>query len=447
MHRVNVKASWIFAIIFILSIIVSGCTGSNAPVQLHGVSSDSPMQMAEIVFHVALPDALPENTNLGVEILDEVTGLAFNPSRYQLEQIDPKSYFIRVTAPVGAVLKYRYLLLGSIATPEYTSENTPIRYRLFLVTGPVIVQDSIAGWIEKPYTGTMGAITGQILAADNSGIPDIMISIAGLNAFTDTEGKFSIGNIPTGTQNMVAFSLDGSYAVFQQGAIIADGAVTPAAFQMSKNNPINVTFDVTVPEGDYSNVPVRIVGSLVQLGNSFADLDGGLSVLASKGLTLNKVDNGHFQVTTQLPAGAYIEFKYTLGDGFWNAEHQDDGLFKLRKIIVPNSDTTYKDKVATWSTKNFAPITFNITDNIAIPGNEYLSIQFNPFTWTNPIPMWKTDASHWYFTLYSPLDLLAQTGFRYCKNEVCNDADAVTPATATFTPTTTSQTFHDSISK
>lgn len=443
----KMKTSWIVAITFILSILISGCTGSNAPVQLQGTSSDSPLLMAEIVFHASLPNALPEGTNLGVEVLDEVTGLAFNPIRYQLQQIDPKSYFIRVTAPVGAVLKYRYLELGSIATPEYTSENTPIRYRLFLVTGPAIVQDAIAGWIDKPYSGTMGALSGQILSADNSAIPDIMVSIAGMTAFTDTDGKFSLGNIPTGTQNLVAYSLDGSYAVFQQGAIIADAAITPATFQLTKKPLVNVSFDVTVPDGDYSNVPIRIVGSLAQLGNSFADLDGGLSVVAAKGLTLAKIDNGHFQVTTKLPAGVYIEFKYTLGDGFWNAERQDDGLFKLRKVIVPAADTTYKDKVVSWSTKNFAPITFNVTDEVAIPDNEYLSVQLNPFSWTNPIPMWKTDATHWYFTLYSPLDLFGQTAFRYCKNDLCSDADAVVPSTSTFTPSSTSQTFHDTISK
>lgn len=444
MKKIVLKPGKAVLLISVLALVLSAC-GTNTPVQVSGMNSDSPLPQAEIIFQVSVPNALPENNFMAIDILDEVTGLAFNPTRYQMQSIDPTSYFVRVTVPLGAVIKYRYLQISNVASLEYSSQNTPIRYRLCLVTGPAIIQDKVAGWIDTPYSGPTGAIEGQILSADNSGVPDIYVTIDGMSTFTGADGKFNISSIPAGSHNIVAYSLDGAYATFQQGAVIAEGAITPAVFQITKNNLVNVMFDVVVPDGDYANVPVRIIGSLLQLGNQFADLDGGLSTVASKGLALTKTDNGHFQVTTQLPAGAYIEFKYSLGDGFWNAERQTDGQVKIRKIIVPSSDTTFRDTVASWATKEYAPVTFNVTDTAGIPENESLYIQFNPFAWTNPIPMWKVDSTHWYYTLYSPLDLFTQLGYRYCLNDQCNDTNTYSGSSPTFTPSSTSQSFHDTI--
>ena len=56
-----------------------------------------------------------------------------------------------------------------------------------------------------------------------------------------------------------------------------------------------------------------------------------------------------------LPAGADIRYKYTLGDGFWNAEHNTDGNFILRQLIVPASSTPVQvqDTVQTWQAGRF----------------------------------------------------------------------------------------------
>jgi hypothetical protein len=450
MQKIRKHQIQIIIFVLISTLLLAGCGKTSSPVQLAGASSETPLPQSEIVFQVSIPEALSENTGLAVETLDEVTGLAFNPTRYQMQSIDPKSYFVRITVPLGAVIKYRYLKLGEIATSEYTSQNSPVRYRLYYVTGPTIVQDSVAAWIDEPFSGATGTLNGQVLSNTNASVPGMYITIDGMGTFTNGDGSFTLSGIPTGNHNIVAYSLDGAYSVFQQGAVIAENATTPASFQVASAKLVNISFDVTVPEGDYTNVPVRIFGNLYQLGNTFTDLNGGFSTVASRALVLTRSAKGDYQATIQLPAGTYVEYKYSLGDGFWNAEHQDDGRFRLRKIIVPDSDTTYRDTVVTWSTKNFAPITFDVTVPQNTPQEDFVSIQFNPFSWTNVIPMWQLDTNHWYYALYSPLDFVAQVGYRYCRNDQCGIADNSVSAGAqanntNFTPSSTSQSFHDTV--
>lgn len=433
-------------LVMILGLLLAACNVNPATSKLPETSSEADLPLTEIIFQVSIPEELPENTGLAVEILDETTGLAFNAERYQLQTIDPKSYFVRVTVPIGAVLKYRFIKLGELATPEYTAQNVPVRYRMYPVPGPAIIQDTVAAWIDTPFSGSTGTLEGQILSSSNSGIPHIFVTIDGMSTFTDENGSYSLSGIPAGTHNLVAYSLDGSFSAFQQGAVIAENATTPASFQMADTKLVNISFDVTVPDGYYTDVPVRIIGSLYQLGNSFADLEGGFSTLAFRGIVLTRSDDGHFRVTTQLPAGAYIEFKYSLGDGFWNGERREDGRFRIRKIIVPNVDTTYQDTVISWSTGNFAPITFDVTDQQSAGADEVIYIQFNPFAWTNPIPMWKIDNNHWYYTLYNPFDLLGQVEYRFCRNDQCGIATDVDANSLNFTPSSTSQSLHNTIS-
>ncbi len=434
----------------LLVLFVVSCAGNNSgPSTI--VSNSNSIAETEVIFQAKLPSGLPENVGLAVEILDETTGLSFNPTRYQMQSIDPLTYFVRVVVPIGSVLKYRYVKITEIPTPEYSSFNVPIRYRLYSISGPSVIYDSIAAWIDSPFSGPTGTLEGQVIADNNVPVPGILVMIDGLSTLTASDGTFSIDRIPIGEHNLVAYSLDGAYQVFQQGAVIAENALTPAIFQVSESNYVNVTFSVTVPEGDYSGVPIRLIGNLYQFGNTYSDQAGGLSTIASRAPALTQITSNTFGISMLLPAGTYLEYKYTLGDGFWNAEHTIDGAFTLRKVIVPTKDTTFRDTVITWSSIGFSPITFSVTVPAETPASDSVSIQFNPYTWTNPIPMWSLGNNQWYYTLYSPLDYLAQTAYRFCRNDQCGNADnqatvGSNPSAPTFTPSTTSQSFTDIVS-
>lgn len=436
-------------LLMILSLIGNACTSGKAVTLANG-SSDTPLAEAEVVFQAKLPSAFSNDESLALEVLDEVTGLALNPTRYSMSMIDGFSYFVRLNLPIGAVIKYRYVRVKDVPTPEYSTKNEPIRYRLYLVYGPAVQQDLIAGWMDQAYSGNLGRLQGQVISTDNSPAAGLLISICGLSTITSSDGTFMLDKIPEGSMNLVAYSIDGSYHTFQQGAVIAANAVTPAVFQVAPATFVSVTFMSTPPLGDYTKIPIRIVGNLYQLGNTFADLNGGFSVIAARSPQLDSMSGGKFTTTMQLPVGAYVEYKYSLGDGFWNAEHDSGGAFRVRKILVPDKDTVYDDVIDNWGIGKNAPIAFNVTVPATTPGSDIVSIQFNPYTWTNPIPIWKTGENQWSYTLISPLDILGEISYRYCRNDQCNinnnQPSLISYGTGpVFSPLPNSQTFIDTI--
>jgi hypothetical protein len=186
---------------------------------------------------------------------------------------------------------------------------------------------------------------------------------------------------------------------------------------------VSVTFNVTVPPNTVPGAPVRVAGNLLQLGNTFADLQGGLSTNADRMPLLNFNSDGRYTATIRLPVGAYVEYKYTLGDGFWNAEHISQGDFVLRSFVVPPQDLVIQYQVITWQAGTSSPILFEVTVPSTTPSGDIIYIQFNPYGWTEPLPMWPLGNNRWAYKLYSPLNMLGSFGYRYCRDGQCGSAD------------------------
>lgn len=110
---------------------------------------------------------------------------------------------------------------------------------------------------------------------------------------------------------------------------------------------------MTVPEVTVPGVPVRIAGNILQLGNTFADLQGGVSTNTDRMPILSLQPDGRYSVTIGLPIGDTVQYKYTLGDGFWNAEHTVNGQWNLREFVVPAQDLAIQDAVQTWGSRRF----------------------------------------------------------------------------------------------
>ena len=113
---------------------------------------------------------------------------------------------------------------------------------------------------------------------------------------------------------------------------------------MTPAQMVTVNFTLSLPSDTIQNTPIRLAGNLYQLGNTFGDLEGGLSTVATRMPVFSLQPDGSFALSMMLPVGADIRYKYTLGDGFWNAEHNTDGSFVLRQLIVPASSIAGSDK-------------------------------------------------------------------------------------------------------
>jgi hypothetical protein len=425
----------IAAVVLFATLLIGGCESLGLPsgASPTGISTtqvDTPepalIEEALIHFRVQIPETPPPEQGIQLNILDEVTGLALNISGHDMQPEDSTHYSVEIPFPLGSVIKYRYTRKGSIPAEEHTSDGRQVRYRMFLVEAPGTVEDLVTRWTDSTYEGPTGRIQGQVFDQETRlPQPNILIASGGAQTMTAADGTFLIEGLPPGVHNLIAYSLDGAYQVFQQGAQVAPDATTPAEIHISKAPLVNLTFHIKVPKGTPPVVPVRIAGNLYQLGNTFANLSGGMSTTAARMPALVPQPDGTYKLTLSLPAGTDLRYKYTLGDGFWNAEHTDQQSFLLRQLIIPDSDLLINDEVYSWSDTDGSYITFDAMAPEDTPPGENVSIQFNPYAWTEPIPMWSLQNNRWVFFLYSPLRPLHTLAYRYCRNEQCNAADAI----------------------
>jgi hypothetical protein len=428
----------LFSLLSILVLLLNGCSfslldipGLSAPTALPSLPSGptaTSQPAAVITFRVEIPAPLLVGETLFLSLVDEVTGLGLNAVMVAMQGMDMLHYTVAIPFTLNSIVKYRYTRQGTSTIPiqEDDSFDKQVRYRMYNVTGPGTVDDVVASWSDSLCSSPSGRLTGQVLdATTNTPIPEILVAAGGQQTLSDSSGNFVIENLPVGTHNLVAYAIDGTYQTFQQGARVEEGQLTPVAISMLPTQMVNVVFTLSVPANTIQNAPIRLAGNLYQLGNTFADLQGGLSTVATRMPVLSSLQDGRSTLSLMLPAGADIRYKYTLGDGFWNAEHSADGSFVVRQLIVPVSSTPLQvqDSVQTWQAGPSSPILFEVNVPAYTPVSDIISIQFNPYGWTESIPMWPRGNNQWVYQLYSPLNMLADFEYRYCRNDQCGIAD------------------------
>ena len=390
--------------------------------------------LAEMTFFVTVPGNTPLDQAVYISVLDEVTGLALNAQFHEMtpggdvSDNSPRTYEITLPFAAGSIVKYRYARQSeSIMVAEHTPMGDAVRYRLLKVDGPGTVEDRVSRWTDTTFSEPSGRLMGVVTEKEtHQPLPNLLISIGGIQTYSGPDGSFLIEQLPPGTHNLVVYSTDGLYSTFQQGALIKADLPTLAPIESSKSPMVEGKFIVRLPENTPPIVPVRLAGNLSQFGNTFSTLSGGISTLASNMPILQPEPDGRFSTTLWLPAGADLHYKYTLGDGFWNAEHSEDGEFIIRQFIVPEENFVLEDVVETWHSSRESSITFDVQVPDNTPVTDYVSIQFNPlFGWTAPIPMWSLGENRWAYVLYSPLNLPGNVSYRYCLNDQCGTFDDI----------------------
>ncbi len=372
--------------------------------------------------NINLTSPLKKDESLFIELVDEISGLKNNPKRVGLFQVNETSYQGEIEAINDAEIKYRYVKYNNeIGNYEVTGLGTPVRYRIFRVSQDAIINDLIAGWSDESFEGPYGRIAGSVMNSETyEKIPDILVTIAGYQTFTDMSGKFVFDGIPPGIHNLVAYSIDGSFLSFQQGVNVLEDLFTQVDFKMIPLPEVQVNFIVNVPN-DAVGAPIRFSGNYYHLGNTFADLHEGSNSIASRMPLLMKMEDGRYGISMKLHAGNYIEYRYTLGDGFVNAERDLDGLYVTRKLIIPNHEITIEDQIITWRVEKAEPISIKINAPEDTPNDESISIQLLTNNWTSPIPMWPLGDNNWLYLLYAPQKSgIEPTKFRFCRNDQCD---------------------------
>ncbi len=452
MKRMPIR--WI-PLVFVLS-AAAGCTlpslggGIAGPTPIPGGTS-GPLPLAEVVFTVTPPAATPEDAGLQILVLDEVTGLPYAAQAVPMTRLADGRWQARLAPAVGSVLRYRYVRQAPSASEEFDGLGRPVRERLLHVTGPAAQDDLIAAWLDAPYLGATGRVIGRVVDATTAqGLPEVLVSASGVTAYTDGEGAFRLDGLIPGMHALVASTTDGAHRPQQRQAIVAAESATPAELALDAAPLVDVAFEVTVPEDTPVASPIRIAGNLRTFGAAFAELPGGVSTTAARMPVMVRVDATHALLLTQLHAGTDLRYKYTLGDGLWNAERDANGAFVTRQLIIPEQGQNIVDSVTSWHSPSYGSLTFHVTPPANTPASDSISIQFNPFAWFEPLPMWKEADGTWTYVLNGPLDFGGALAYRYCRNLQCGSADDIDTAGASsagrsVTPSAAPQTLTDAV--
>ncbi len=413
--------SWV-----IILIMVASCTPQPASLP-PGVPVDSETTLApaaEVILDVIPPSGTPDNAKISLLMLDPVTGLDYNTLPVPLDRQPDGHYQASITPPVGTLLYYRYILTSPEEATEVSSDHQPIRFRTAYVSGPVHLSDVIAGWSIQTAEVQVGRILGQVRdALSGETLPEMVITAGGKVAFSDGEGKFRIDGLAPGLHHITIFSPSGAYLPRQQGALIAAGASTPVELELEPAQAIQVTFEVTVPPDTPAEAVVRIAGNVSQLGSRLLDLPGGMQVASTHMQEMVRVDQNHFLAILTLYEGMDLRYKYSLGDGFWNAERGDKGAWVTRQVILQGQDPILRDDVLTWKSEDLDPIRFEVSVPAITPDEGGLGIQFYAGQWFTPLFMWPDGVDQYSFELFSPRSLNTDLRYRYCRALACGMAD------------------------
>ncbi len=380
-----------------------------------------------------------------MEILDDVSGIYFNSSRFNLSLDSGLDYSIRIPLPASTDIKYRYVLVGDGTTYEFNSQSQQVRFRIARINGPEIIEDQVSGWASGQYSGPVGSITGQIIdSATNAPIPNLLISAGGVLALTTSDGTFEMIGLAAGKHNLVVYSMDGAYETFQQGAVVAENALTPVQLALRARDKTKVTFEVVLPFGMDKSLPLRFVSNLQPLGNAYAELAAGSAGSAVNYPQMKRVGLNRYSMTLDLPVGFYLRYKYSFGDGFWNAELDKESKFRVRDLLV-TKNLIIKDRVFSFSAKGTQPVHLLVQAPVDTPAQETVFVQLNPFGWMEPLPMVPVGNHLWKFTIFSPLQYFPSVQYRYCRNGLCELAAERADLKRVILPGNNEQTLNDVI--
>lgn len=406
--------------------LITPLQGEQIPTENSGSNLNTlPVQKAEVFFWVELPAPLNAEETLQLVLLDEVTGLPYNQERIEMQMVDDTNYGISIVIPIGSLVKYRYERSNAGFFQEYLSSGEPVRYRLYQVESPGETHDIVSNWEGASPVQPAGRIVGNTFdASTGRPIPNIFLSAGGVWAISAFDGSFILEGLPPGEHNLIAYTQDGSAYPFQQRAVVASNAATPASVPLERTELVDVTFVITVPEDTAQGIPIRIAGNLFQLGNTFSDLGGGVSGYPPNMPTLSPIDQNRYTITLKLPKGIDIRYKYTYGDGITNAEHRYNGAFNVHHLFIPRNSQPIliQDNVESWQMKQSASMWFEVTTPPGTPSTDQIFIQTKLSGWLAPIPMWKVAENLWAYEISSPT--FANTlEYRYCRNGQCTSSN------------------------
>lgn len=282
-------------------------------------------------------------------------------------------------------------------TREGYGETVKIENRYLLVTSDTEeVSDVIETWNDLRAPAATGVLMGVVEdVATGEPLMDTNISIGGVHIATDYDGRFKLTGIAAGEQRVTVYRTNGDYSPTSLVADVPEGEGADLRISMDAAAPVEVTFDVMLPEDTPPEAEIKLVGSVVQAGAILVSPNYPYTGSDFRLPSLERVAPDRAVGTLTLHEGTYLQYYYSIGTSSHGQEFREgDGDALFRSLIVPAEEEaiTRHEQVESWRSPGAVRVTVRVTVPSNTPADVPLAVHMGPTHW-----MTQTGPDEWTF--------------------------------------------------
>jgi hypothetical protein len=342
-----------------------------------------------VVFRVSVPKDTPANQTVYLLIMPWRPG--WWPGIEQqipLKQVASGTLECTATLDEGSVVRYAYdrwdegLGRGWRTTRESAGPEISIECRLLLVCSEnAVVEDAVAAWSDRGQTLSAGTLKGTVVdEATGEPLPDTDITAGGIHIATRYDGTFEFPALAVGSQRVTACRSLGDHRMTDAVAEIRAGQTSLVTLAMQPAQPVDVTFEATLPEDTPADAEIRLMGSAYQMGARIGNLNSPQLSYISAPVMQREGDRATLSLS--MYEGMYAQYWYTVSDAWYGCEKGANGDCFFRSLTVSTSNHLQSDQIGTWRGEYMTRLSVYLTVPDSTPLGTPVAVNFS---WMTPI--------------------------------------------------------------